>query len=49
MSSFEAQIAKSRQEIAEGQSKVAELSSKIDTARSKMAQGTDIRLSLIHI
>ena len=46
MSSFEAQIAKSRQEIAEGQSKVAELSSKIDTARSKMAQGTDIRMDI---
>jgi len=46
MSSFEAQIEKSRKEIAEGQSKVAELSSKIETARTKMAQGTDITLDI---
>lgn len=46
MSSFEAQIEKSRQEIAAGQTKVAELSSKIETARTKMKQGTDITLDI---
>ncbi|WP_371397605.1 hypothetical protein [Fretibacter rubidus] len=46
MSSFEAQIEKSRQELAEGQTKIAELSSKIDTARSKMKQGVDITLDI---
>ena len=46
MSSFEAQIEKSRKEIAEGQSKVAELSSKIETARSKIKMGTDINIDI---
>ncbi len=46
MSSFEAQIEKSRQEIAAGQSKISELSTKIETARTKMAQGTDITLDI---
>ena len=46
MSSFEAQIEKSRKEVAEAQSKITELSGKIETARSKMAQGTDITLDI---
>jgi hypothetical protein len=46
MSSFEAQIAKSRKEVAEAQSKISELSSKIETARTKMEQGTDITLDI---
>ena len=46
MSSFEAQIEKSRKEVAEAQSKITELSGKIETARTKMAQGTDITLDI---
>ena len=46
MSSFEAQIEKSRKEVAQAQSKIAELSGKIETARTKMAQGTDITLDI---
>jgi len=46
MSSFEAQIEKSRKEIAEGQSKIVELSSKIETARSKIKMGTDIGIDI---
>jgi len=46
MASFEAQIEKSRKEVAEAQSKVAELATRIDTARTKMAQGTDITLDI---
>ena len=46
MASFEAQIQKSRKEVAEAQSKISELSMRIDTARSKMAQGTDITLDI---
>ncbi len=46
MSSFEAQIEKSRKEVAQAQSKITELSGKIETARSKMAQGTDITLDI---
>ena len=46
MSSFEAQIEKSRKEVAQAQSKITELSSKIETARTKMAQGTDITLDI---
>ncbi|MDB2438254.1 hypothetical protein N9W89_06025 [Hellea sp.] len=46
MSSFEAQIEKSRKEVAEAQSKMTELSGRIETARSKMAQGTDITLDI---
>jgi len=44
MSSFEAQIEKSRQELAEGKTKIAELSTKIETARSKMKQFARRRL-----
>ena len=44
MSSFDAQIEKSKQEVAEAQSKIAELSSRIDSARAKMSQGTDCLL-----
>jgi len=46
MSSFEAQIEKSRKEVAQAQSKITELSGKIETARTKMAQGTDITLDI---
>ena len=46
MSSFEAQIEKSRKEVAQAQSKITEISGKIETARSKMAQGTDITLDI---
>ena len=46
MSSFDAQIEKSKQEVAEAQSKIAELSSRIDSARAKMSQGTDITLDI---
>ncbi len=46
MSSFEAQIEESRKQVAESQSRVAELSTRINTARAKMAQGTDITLDI---
>jgi len=46
MSSFEAQIEKSRKEIAEGQAKVAELSSKIESTRSKIKMGSDIGIDI---
>ena len=46
MSSFEAQIEKSRKEIAEGQAKVAELSSKIESTRSKIKMGSEIGIDI---
>jgi predicted nucleic acid-binding Zn-ribbon protein len=46
MSTLDAQIEQSKKEVAEAQSRIAELSTRIDTARSKMAQGTDISLDL---
>ncbi len=46
MSSFEAQIEESRKQVAESQSRVAELSTRINTARAKMAQGTDVTLDI---
>ncbi|WP_298915701.1 hypothetical protein [uncultured Algimonas sp.] len=46
MPTFDAQIEQSKKEVAEAQSRIAELSSRIDTARSKMAKGTDISLDL---
>ena len=46
MSSFETQIEKSKQEVADAQSKIAELSQKIETARDKLAAGTDITIDI---
>ena len=46
MSSFEAQIEKSRKEIAEGKAKVAELSSKIESTRSKIKMGSEIGIDI---
>ena len=46
MSSFEAQIEKSRKEIAEGQAKVVELSSKIESTRSKIKMGSEIGIDI---
>lgn len=46
MSSFEAQIEKSKSEVATAQSKIAELSQKIETARDKLTSGSDISIDI---
>ncbi|MDG1377447.1 MAG: hypothetical protein P8P56_10610 [Yoonia sp.] len=42
MSTFDAQINESQKQVAEAQAKISELTSRIETARQKMASGTDI-------
>ena len=42
MADFDAQIRESQTQVQEAQSKISELTSRIETARQKMAEGTDI-------
>ncbi len=46
MANFETQIQESQAQVAEAQSKISELTSRIETAREKMAQGTDISVDI---
>jgi len=46
MADFDAQIRESRVQVQEAQSKISELTSRIETARAKMAQGTDIAVDI---
>ncbi|SMX43805.1 hypothetical protein [Octadecabacter ascidiaceicola] len=46
MADFDAQIRKSQTEVAQAQSKISELTSRIETARQKMAEGTDIAVDI---
>ena len=46
MSDFDAQIRESQSQVSEAQSKIAELTSRIETARQKMAEGTDIAVDI---
>ena len=46
MANFDQQIHESQQQVAEAQGKIAELTSRIETARQKMAAGTDINMDI---
>ncbi len=46
MADFETQIKTSQAQVAEAQSKISELTSRIETARQKMADGTDISVDI---
>ncbi len=46
MADFDAQIKQSQTQVAEAQSKISELTSRIETARQKMASGTDIAVDI---
>ena len=46
MADFDAQIRDSQQQVSATQAKISELSSRIETARSKMAEGTDISIDI---
>ncbi|GGL72568.1 hypothetical protein [Wenxinia marina] len=46
MADLDAQIRESQTQVAEAQSKIAELTSRIETARTKMAQGTDVTIDI---
>jgi len=46
MSTFDAQINESQKQVAEAQAKISELTSRIETAREKMAAGTDISVDI---
>ena len=46
MADFDTQIQESQAQVAEAQGKIAELTSRIETARTKMAQGTDISVDI---
>lgn len=46
MADFDAQIRESQTQVAEAQSKISELTSRIETAREKMASGTDIAVDI---
>ena len=46
MADFDAQIRESQEQVAEAQAKISELTSRIETARQKMAQGTDISVDI---
>ncbi len=46
MADFDAQIQESQAQVAEAQSKISALTSRIETARQKMAQGTDIAVDI---
>lgn len=46
MADFDAQIQESQEQVAEAQSKISELTSRIETARQKMASGTDISVDI---
>ncbi len=46
MADFDAQIRESQQQVETAQNKIAELTSRIETARQKMAAGTDITVDI---
>lgn len=46
MADFDAQIKQSQTQVAEAQDKIAELTSRIESARQKMAEGTDISVDI---
>ena len=46
MANFDTQIQESQAQVAEAQSKISELTSRIETARQKMAAGTDIAIDI---
>jgi peptidoglycan hydrolase CwlO-like protein len=46
MANFDQQIQESQQQVADAQGKIAELTSRIETARQKMASGTDIAVDI---
>lgn len=46
MADFDAQIRQSQTQVAEAQSKIAELATRIESARQKMAAGTDITVDI---
>ena len=46
MADFNAQIRESQTQVQEAQSKISELTSRIETARQKMAEGTDIAVDI---
>ncbi len=46
MANFDAQIRESQTQVQEAQSKITELTSRIETARQKMAAGTDITVDI---
>ena len=46
MANFDAQVRESQEQVQEAQAKIQELTSRIETARQKMAQGTDIELDI---
>jgi len=46
MADFDAQVRESQAQVAEAQGKIAELTSRIETARAKMAEGTDITVDI---
>ena len=46
MADFDAQIRESQTQVQEAQSKISELTSRIETARQKMAEGTDISVDI---
>jgi len=46
MADFDAQIRESQEQVAEAQTKIAELTGRIETARQKMATGTDATIDI---
>ncbi len=46
MSNFDAQIQQSQAEVSQAQSKISELTNRIETAREKIAQGTDVSIDI---
>lgn len=46
MANFDTQIQESQAQVAQAQSKISELTSRIETARQKMATGTDISVDI---
>ncbi len=46
MADFDAQIRESQSQVQEAQSKISELTSRIESARQKMAEGTDIAVDI---
>ena len=46
MADFDAQIRDSKEQVEQAQAKIAELTSRIETARQKMAEGTDISIDI---
>ena len=46
MADFDTQIRESQEQVAQAQSKISDLTSRIETARQKMAQGTDIAVDI---